>query len=641
MSERVTSLSLGVYDQVIALTQYMINSGFDAAYTVATSGDDSPQIPLDLTDRLGIGLGNITLGSPRCIISTDADNHGMVIYRMHITGGTVSLFESMDKTDKRQIFYHIDDWFFAFSVNLGFQGVDETSEKFQEIRTQMGMPGDYTIQTLLVDMSTAQFGSPQMSMCTFGNWSADDYIIDANGDRQTPPNAVPGQPRDPSSMWSTSIRDQFQMQLSNPQLHKKLMDAGLQDLGYSATAKNIATAGHEPTFLPTNLRFQTIPWFDPANRSTYVPTSGLTGKSVLNYLLYLETTGDNPFPQGGTEDTFLKGGEGNWTDGTDPATDSPSKFGTMVISNKNFMDKFFLPKMKKLNRSAAVKFDTLTIWVHQTAGVFAYENKITFSISVGDGVTAYDVVDSGDDTYAFASPKAISDGTAWGATEWAALPALPSGAVQWTFTKDFDEVHSHDTSGLSGIDTIGDVWGRSSICSRLWFVPGTNKLTLELQNHVYVEWKLNPNRLDSNRYWYSDSVTTWKAEFTLQEVSDGGLHINISHSPPVTTWHDDDIDTMTTYFTERFKDAAANFDNLLTGLDNALKGQEKFYFPSRGTFFIKNPIFDHNANILCELEYNGDGTSTTPNPTAIPRPGSITGDFSSISPIDDTSDKPV
>lgn len=80
-----------------------------------------------------------------------------------------------------------------------------------------------------------------MSMCTFGNWSAEDYIIDANGDRQTPPNAVPGQPRDPSSMWSTSIRDQFQMQLSNPLLHRKLMDAGLQDLGYSVTAKNIAT----------------------------------------------------------------------------------------------------------------------------------------------------------------------------------------------------------------------------------------------------------------------------------------------------------------------------------------------------------------------------------------------------------------
>ncbi|KAM0167528.1 hypothetical protein ACHAQE_000422 [Botrytis cinerea] len=622
-------------------TQYMINSAFDAAYTIATSSDDSPQKPLNLMNRGGDGLGNVTLGSPRCIISTDMANHGTVIYRVHITGGTVCLFESLDVTDKRQIFYHIDDWIFAFPVNLALQDVDETDPKFQEIRTQMGMPGDYTIQTLLVDMSTAQFASPQISMCTFGNWSADDYIIDANGDRQTPPNAVPGQPRDPSSMWSTSIRDQFQMQLSNPQLHKRLMDAGLQNLGYSATAKDIAAAGHEPTFLPTGLRFQTIPWFDPSSRSTYVPTSGLTGKSVLNYLLYLETTGDNPFPQGGTADAFLTGGEGNWTDGTDPATDSPSKFGTMVISNKNFMDKFFLPKMRKLNRSAAVKFNTLTIWVHQTAGIFDYENRITFGISVGDGVTAYDVVDSGDDTYAFASPKAISDGTTWGATEWAALPALPSGAVQWSFTRDFGEVHDHDTSGLSGIDTIGDVWGSSSICSRLWFVPGTNKLTLELQNHVYVKWELNPDRMRSNHYWYSDSVTTWKAEFTLQEVSDGGLHINISHSPPVTNWHDDSIENMKTYFTERFNNAAANFDNLLTGLDNALKGQERFYFPSRGTFFIKNPIFDHNANILCELEYNGDGTSTTPNSTAIPRPGTITGDFSPILPIGDQSDKPV
>lgn len=109
------------------------------------------------------------------------------------------------------------------------------------------------------------------------------------------------------------------------------------------------------------MRFQTIPWFDPSSRSTYVPTSGLTGKSVLNYLLYLETTDDNPFPQGGTADAFLTGGEGNWTDGTDPATDPPSKFGTMVISNKNFMDKFFLPKMRKLNRSIAVKFGMYSI----------------------------------------------------------------------------------------------------------------------------------------------------------------------------------------------------------------------------------------------------------------------------------------
>ena len=104
-----------------------------------------------------------------------------------------------------------------------------------------------------------------------------------------------------------------------------------------------------------------MPWFDPASRSTYVPTSGLTGKSDLNYLLYLETTGNNHFPHGGGADAFLPSGGGNWTDGTDPATDSPSKFGTMVISNKNFMDKFFLPKMRKLNRSVAVKFGMYSV----------------------------------------------------------------------------------------------------------------------------------------------------------------------------------------------------------------------------------------------------------------------------------------
>ena len=41
-------------------TQYMINSAFDAAYTLANSGDDPLQQPLNLMNRGGDGLENVT-----------------------------------------------------------------------------------------------------------------------------------------------------------------------------------------------------------------------------------------------------------------------------------------------------------------------------------------------------------------------------------------------------------------------------------------------------------------------------------------------------------------------------------------------------------------------------------------------------
>lgn len=77
-----------------------------------------------------------------------------------------------------------------------------------------------------------------------------------------------------------------------------------------------------------------------------------------------------------------------------------------------------------------------------------------------------------------------------------------------------------------------------------------------------------------------------------------------------------------------YSSAGNNLDHLLQGLDNSLKGQERFYFPvsklllsyavyveaddanvwfeqSKGTFFIKDPMINWQGDLLASLEYNG------------------------------------
>jgi hypothetical protein len=77
--------------------------------------------------------------------------------------------------------------------------------------------------------------------------------------------------------------------------------------------------------------------------------------------------------------------------------------------------------------------------------------------------------------------------------------------------------------------------------------------------------------------------TTWKVTFTLTEVSDGGLIINIERDGPNVVpsgiiWDYKVVDDGT-WIKGLYATAGNNLDHLLKGLDNSLRGQERFYFP--------------------------------------------------------------
>lgn len=118
----------------------------------------------------------------------------------------------------------------------------------------------------------------------------------------------------------------------------------------------MADPGHPPTFMPVDCRFQTYPWMDP-NDPNYKEYNGNDGKGRLNYLLYLEMTGnsDGTTPEVKKEGRFLEHG-GNWTDGTQPGKDAGSKFGTYVKSRYSPLINSWFEFWGRLNTKGAPRF---------------------------------------------------------------------------------------------------------------------------------------------------------------------------------------------------------------------------------------------------------------------------------------------
>lgn len=159
------------------------------------------------------------------------------------------------------------------------------------------------------------------------------------------------------SKESADVKENFG-NLVRKQLNN-IFTQGLNNVGYAVAADNPGTAGdHPPTFLPTDVRFQTYPWVGKA--PGFQPTSGLTGTSVLNYLCYLEMTDKRAPPTGPAQ--FLTP-NGNWTDG-DGSKISSTDLGTFCMSRRNFLERWLLPKLRVMNQAMEPSVTKIPVSCH-------------------------------------------------------------------------------------------------------------------------------------------------------------------------------------------------------------------------------------------------------------------------------------
>lgn len=131
-------------------TQWLINQAFDNAWVGAHQNGSLSQ---DITRRDGSSITGLVLGAPKVLIDPQVGNHSLINYVITIQSGTLKLFMSADPKDNSTISYQMDNWSIVFPVNIGLVGVNNAA-KIDEIRQKIDKPGDYTIQTLLVDMQS-------------------------------------------------------------------------------------------------------------------------------------------------------------------------------------------------------------------------------------------------------------------------------------------------------------------------------------------------------------------------------------------------------------------------------------------------------------------------------------------------------
>ncbi|KAL3422841.1 hypothetical protein PVAG01_04588 [Phlyctema vagabunda] len=647
MGDRITKAVIGPYDQVVALTQYMINTGLQSQYDWAYSAGFVKPATIKLGNKYGNqGFYNALLGPSRIIVSYAPGDLSSCIYRMTITSGQLQIYTSKSDENENVTSFSLNNFRLACPVNMGLQGLDPNSADYKRIRSLMNKPGNYTIQQLLVDFQHAQTRVLDEATCDFGKWTNDDWILkdmhvakpaaDAKptADYWRPDKWDVGQPRKLEEDMLFHLKTCF-----NAALTGKVTESNSGQLGFVANGESSGT-GHEATFVPSDVRFQTYPWRD-GNGATI---NGYEGNGRLNYLLYCEMVDGNTPPQPADATSILQP-VGNWTNGSDPSKDPLQEFGSYYLAKRNFLDAWFIPRLKKVNRTMSC-----TYWqpsMSFSGNLAEWSATFNFSIVVGAGCQAYGVKDSEDDKYnmtsASSQPEKVTNmlSDIPDDAKNVAFSTLPTGALSWYYWNSPENPKTDWTQEDHDFGNRCDSEARARCCSRLSIVPGQNKMLLEGLTRLIFGYYVNPS-IASNVDKTNRLTTTWKVEFTLKEIDDGGLAIAISDPEQKYFWQSlasgwkwasgpnagKDYDIKAD-FEDRFDQAKTNLKNLVHEMQNSLQGNDKFYFPSRGRFFFKDPMFSHVGDLVAKCAYNGNETGTA-NPDGDTRDTSSMPDFEQI-----------
>lgn len=197
---------------------------------------------------------------------------------------------------------------------------------------------------------------------------------------------------------------------------------------------------------------------DP-NQASYEEYNGIDGNGRLNYLLYLEMTGndDGSVPEMKPEGRFLRE-VGNWTDGRRPGEDPRSQFGTFMLTHQKFLDEYLLPKFDKMNRMVKIDLSNLKATV-RTDGNHAYFDR-DIDVVIGAGVTSG--LDKDDAQYRFTKGTNFSQAMT-GILSGQSFPTvLPPNALTWYWSFNDEPMDQHREDRYFGILYKAEHWGKAS-----------------------------------------------------------------------------------------------------------------------------------------------------------------------------------
>ncbi|RYP28223.1 hypothetical protein DL767_007312 [Monosporascus sp. MG133] len=581
----------GHYDQIVAVSQDIINKSFDNLY------DIYPDYGIVKFSSRRIGTINGSLNPPRLLLGGGLGSDISVtsaLYVMRFKDGRISI--PTDESPAHDQVENLKGWNLAVTIDLKQQSVyvdpnaDPDTRADQQamwnfIHEKFDVPGDYSIVRLYAKLADA-------------HWFEFDYR-----------NSQFGYNRDGSPRSWAQLKRQIQgIDFNLPFMLHKWAKAQ-EKKGLTTTGVKFSLPPRDefdpskPTFQPTALVHQVYGYKDP-DKGVPKPVISYDPPGDLNSFLYCEMVSNRELPP----DKQLAR-SGNFT------AQVPRIDGTYVLSHQLFLETFLLPMLQAFNKSSII-----------------FPTRPTFATNGGNSTISWNFAIGSDGEHedfkgGYYKFQPVYD------------PETPADATSYRFKAEYktklDPVGHNTTSGSYGSFD-------STATTRVDFLwnPGDAGFNL-IGTTVYgydAEWSENWDMKRPFGWLRETFQSKWCIKINILSVKDGMLQLGVDAGADsncnvnvVQTQAEQQQSVSPPGQAERIKSGIANQIGshvrvLERNLAESFQTSAKFTYPGRGTFDFSDPQVGNTGEILATLQYKPlthNGKISIP-PTACPQMNPMT-----------------
>ncbi|KAH8688008.1 hypothetical protein BGZ60DRAFT_335081, partial [Tricladium varicosporioides] len=571
--------SNGYYDEVIALSQKIVNKDFETVY------DHNPDMKNVYYSSMLLGTINATVAAPKMILGSAVSSFdaNSITYLMNFTSGTIS-------GDWLEEDLNITGWKLALQVDLTTQVVGPdtplTGDRKKDKKiiadnaelakarvwaAKFNTPGDYTIERLLANLTDAKWNDFNNNLSYFG--------VDEDGN---------------DIAWSDLITKHPDLEIN---LHlffskwaKAQQENGLTTLGWKFTAPPTPgpVTALTPTFIPT-ARFTQIFGYKNPFYGVNALTPGDNETGGLNSLLYCEMVGNHPLPGNGVAGGLILASPGTFTCHEQDISGKGRIDGTFALSHQLFLEQFLLPLLQPLNKASEVYPTTASVSHNSEKNA----TRIEWNYSAGVDPnhldyrdTVFQFIPQGHDlknpkSYHFNKENRVDIG----------IQKDPQANVWATFK------------------TVGN-----AEVSVSWTPGGTTLNITGVTDYGYdAEWADNAEMLRPNSWLMDTFRFQWAISISIVSVTGGVMKLSLDAGAN----KDGNVSVITTLHKQQNSETPANQDteikNYIAGrlrdqistlyknLQNSFQTTTKFIYPGNGTFDFSNAMFGETGEVLAEI----------------------------------------
>jgi len=576
-----TRTSNGEWDQILALSQGIINQQFEALYNCY------PEMSTMYTSIDDIGSLDAKLLAPRILIPNETSAGGglnHVYFDIRFASGSLA---------DRDSYFLVEDltgWNIAIKVTISKRGSElppgasyteiELNKKQQKAAEEkfVHLEG-WSVERLYLDLTTASTREFDQTHSMAG---AQKFLEWANANES-----------------AHILLDGFLKTWLNKQ----------HDTGRNLIGLNLSlppnTTGITPTFATTDMIHQC---YNYRSKADGCPNGeeGYDKYGSRNCLLYCECLEGHSRPQ-----DYMVLHQGNYT--TVPYTEGGVEKvidGTLVISRNMFLDKFILPLIQPINRAIELNHGASKAWM---------SDKGQPGFSYGYNMCADSrYSDSKDPIYQF---KRTETGS--------------GGALDKRYAYRYEKINDWPATMTSqeGDDTslACQVKCKDEMSVDITWEPGSTELLLRGRSYSNesILAQQGPERKQfKGPYWayIRDTVEiTWNARLRIETRTDnhgaGYLQVVLDTGDPgapkiekddfpniVVKVNKDEHNFTADYFPKEFHDQMKHgfeqiFPQIRQGImaDSACFG--RFVFPGTGTFDFQDAFFSQGGDLVCQVNY--------------------------------------